>query len=133
MPEAGVISMPREYGRNKRVADLLQRELAVMIQREQEETGAGLVTVSHADVSPDLSSAKLYITSMGSCVEKSEVVDLLNERTGYFRHLLSKRLAIRSVPRLQFKYDYSIERGTRLAALIDSLAAGKDENKPGGE
>ncbi len=120
--------MPREFGRNKRIADLLQRELAVMIQREQEETGAGLVTVSFADVSPDLSNANIYVTTLAPDVEKPVVIDLLNEKAGHFRHMLSKRLTIRSVPKLRFMYDYSVERGTRLTALIESLGADKSAN-----
>jgi ribosome-binding factor A len=51
--------MPREFGRNKRVADLVQRELADVVQREQFDTGLTLLTLSYVDVSPDLSYAKV--------------------------------------------------------------------------
>jgi ribosome-binding factor A len=121
--------MPREYGRNKRIADQVQRELAGMVRREQ--TAAPelqLVTISYVDVSPDLSSAKVFVTSMGEPSAKQQVVDTLNELAGHFRHQLSKLLTTRSVPKLRFFYDHSVERGTYLSALIDSLNKDKSNN-----
>ena len=121
--------MPRDFGRNKRVADLVQRELADIIQREQTDTGLQLVTVSYVDVSPDLSYAKIFITSMDTSKNKLEVVDILNDFAGHFRHLLSKKLTLRSVPRIKFFYDDSIERGSHISALIDSLSHDKEKIK----
>ena len=117
--------MPREYGRNKRVADLVQRELAEIIPREETDTGVILVTISHVDVSPDLSFAKIYITCLDTAKSRTEVVDILNEFAGVFRRQLAKRLKLRIVPRIKFLYDESIERGARMEALIDSLHKGE--------
>ena len=119
--------MPKEFGRNKRVADQIQREIAEIIQREQSDTGLQLVTVSYVDLSPDLKYAKVFVTSLDAR-ERSEVIDILNDFAGHFRHLLSRRLTMRSVPRLKFLYDDSIERGTHISALIDSLHSGRDDN-----
>ena len=118
--------MPREYGRNKRVADLVQRELAEIIQREQTDTGIQLVTVSYVDVSPDLSHAKVFVTCLDTNKSKHEVIEILNKFAGHFRHFLSKRLTLRIVPRIKFYYDESVERGTYLSALIDSLNKDKE-------
>ena len=63
--------------------------------------------------SPDsLSCSKVFKTS--------ENLKALNEAAGYLRTLLAKRLALRSVPKLQFRYDSSIENGAQLSSLIDS-------------
>ena len=117
--------MPREFGRNKRVSDLIQRELAGRMQRELEPARFGLVTVSTVNVSPDLSQALIYVTNIGGSLSSKELEHELNGMAGHFRHFLSTVLYLRSVPRLHFKYDASIERGSRLTALIDSL--GKNE------
>lgn len=113
--------MPKEYGRNRRVADLVQRELAVLIQRELGDARLGMITVSTVDVSPDLKNARVYITSIGSEAEQDEIVQILNERAAHFRHELAKAVVLRGVPKLQFIFDTSIERGSRLSALIDSV------------
>lgn len=127
--------MPREYGRNKRVGDLIQRELAQIIQRESlglaHEQAASLVTVAKVDLSPDLSYAKVYITSLDESVDRKTLLSGLNGQAGHFRHCLSKVLTMRSVPRLKFVYDEAQERGARLSNLIDSLHVSADKNDDG--
>ncbi len=121
--------MPKEFGRNMRVADQVQRELAVMIQREQGVPGLSLVTVSSVDLSRDLLNAKVFVTSLGTHLGKDDVVAILNDMAGHFRHLLSKKLTMRTVPRLAFVYDHSVERGTYLSALIDSVIRNSDDKQ----
>jgi ribosome-binding factor A len=121
--------MPRDFGRNKRIADLVQRELADIIQRERTDTGLQLVTISYVDVSPDLTYAKIFITCLDTNRQKVEVVEILNEFAGHFRHLLSKKLTLRSVPRIKFFYDESIERGSHISTLIDALKLDNNEKK----
>ncbi|NNE39114.1 MAG: 30S ribosome-binding factor RbfA [Gammaproteobacteria bacterium] len=118
--------MPREYGRNKRVADLVQRELAGIIQHEQTDTGVELVTISYVDVSPDLKNAKIYITSMDVNRTREDITETLNSFAGHFRYLLAQQLTLKVVPKLKFIYDESIERGTHLNALLDSLVKSDD-------
>lgn len=113
--------MPKEFGRNKRVADLVQRDLAGIIQHEQTDTGIELVTISYVDMSPDLKNAKVYFTSMDVTQSSEDITKKLNSFAGHFRHLLSKIMTTRVVPRLKFIYDESIERGTHLNALLDTL------------
>ena len=120
--------MPRQYSRNRRVGDLVQRELANMIQKELADAQLGLITVSNADVSPDLKYAKIYVTSLGRDIDPDVVVNALNELAGHFRHELSKVLRLRVVPKLSFMYDSSIERARRLTTIIDSLHI--DDNSP---
>jgi ribosome-binding factor A len=47
----------------------------------------------------------------------------LQHAAGYLRSQLAKRLKVRIVPHLQFKYDPSVERGARLSQLIDAAVA----------
>lgn len=125
--------MPREYGRNRRVADLVQRELAVLLQRERSGSGGSLLTVSGADVSPDLAQARIYVTTLGADADQQRLVRELNQQAGHYRHALARNLKLRSVPRLTFVYDHSVERGARLSSLIDSLHADPDAAADGGE
>ena len=113
--------MPKEYGRNRRVADLIQRELAVLIQREVVDARLGMITISTVDVSPDLKNAKIYVTSLGAEADNEEVIMVLNEHAAHLRHELAKVVVLRGVPKLIFVFDSSIERGSHLTALIDSL------------
>jgi|SRR5690606_1582810 ribosome-binding factor A len=116
--------MPKEFGRNRRVGDLIQRELAAILQRELDPGTLGLVTVSGVDVSPDLRQARVYFTCFGGPRPGADVAAELNARAGHFRHLLAGSLTLKSMPRLQFAFDESVERGSRMSALLDSLSRG---------
>jgi ribosome-binding factor A len=107
----------RKPGRELRVADQIQRDLAEIIQREVPTERAGLVTLTGVEVSPDYAHAKVYFTTIGAPVESAQRV--LNEMAGYFHSLLFKRLSIHTIPRIAFVHDESVERGIEIDRLID--------------
>ncbi|ABA58579.1 ribosome-binding factor A [Nitrosococcus oceani ATCC 19707] len=111
--------MSQEFSRARRVGELLQRELARLFQEELKDPRVKLVTVSHVRVSPDLRQAKAYVTFLGKEEDTQEQLAVLNKAAGFLQHGLSQRVELRVIPRLQFVYDDSIERGRRLSALID--------------
>lgn len=134
--------------RVQRVADQIQRELASLIQIEVNDPRIGMVSVTDVEVSRDLAHAKIYVTVLNTMTDDLQVnestlsepgdldkleieenINALNKAAGYLRSLLAKRLSTRSVPKLRFYYDGSIERGQQLSSLIDSaLAADQDSH-----
>ena len=128
--------------RVQRVADQIQRELATLIQLEVKDPRVGMVSISGVDVSKDLAYAKIFITVLNTLSDDGEVNDstlsapgeldkleieenlkALKKASGFLRTMLAKRLRIRSVPKLEFHYDGSIERGQQLSSLIDDALA----------
>ncbi|MHA7814956.1 MAG: 30S ribosome-binding factor RbfA [Pseudohaliea sp.] len=112
--------MAREFSRTQRVADYLQRELALLIQQEVDDPRVGMVSLTGVDVSRDLAHAKVWFTRLGSdsADEATEAVDALNGAAGYLRTLLSREATMRSVPRLRFCFDSSVGRGRHMEELI---------------
>ena len=115
--------MPKEYSRTRRVAEQIQRELAVLVQRELNDPRIGLVTISAVDVAPDFSHAKVYVTFLDDAQGRAETLQVLAKAAGYLRSCLARRLFMRSVPELRFLYDDSVSRGNELSALIDEAVA----------
>lgn len=111
--------MSQEFSRTRRVGELLQRELARLLQKELKDPRVKLVTVSHVSVSPDLRQAKVYVTFLGKEKDTQEQLTVLNKAAGFLQHGLSQRVELRVIPQLRFVYDDSIERGRHLSALID--------------
>ncbi|HUL66331.1 MAG TPA: 30S ribosome-binding factor RbfA [Burkholderiaceae bacterium] len=103
--------------RGQRVADQIQRDLAELIPREVRDARVGLVTVSAVEVSPDYAQAKVYFTVIGG--EPDVAARGLNSAAGHLHNLLFKRLKIHTVPRLQFVYDTSVEKGFQIDRLIE--------------
>ncbi|HEY9281325.1 MAG TPA: 30S ribosome-binding factor RbfA [Eoetvoesiella sp.] len=104
-------------GRNTRLADQIQKDLAGLIQREVEISRAGLVTLTGVDLSADYAHAKVYFTVMGA--EPQVATAALNEKAGWLHSLLFKLLHIHTVPTLRFVHDDQLARGLELSQLID--------------
>jgi ribosome-binding factor A len=111
--------MPKSFPRSRRIADELQRELAQLIRTEVKDPRIGLITLTDVVVSPDLSHAKIFVTSLGEAAALTGCLEGLRHAAGFLRVALSHRLKLRSVPELHFVYDESVERGVHLSHLID--------------
>ena len=104
-------------GRNIRLADQIQKDLAVIIQREIDISRAGLITLSGVELSADYAHAKVYFTVLGA--EPELAANLLNEKAGWLHSLLFKLLHIHTVPTLRFFHDPQLKRGIEMSQLID--------------
>ena len=121
--------------RANRVADQIQRELALVFQREMKDPRLGLATISAVEVSSDLQNAKVFVTFLGKD-EKEEIeeaLEVVRGAAGFLRSKLAKEMRMRSVPALRFFFDKSIQEGQRMTSLIekalseDKKAAGKQD------
>ena len=118
--------MAKEFSRTQRIGDQMQRELALLIQREVKDPRLGLVTITAVEVSRDLSHAKVFITIMGKDDDEDAVkanLKILNEAGGFLRMQLGKAMKLRTVPQLNFNYDASVRRGVELTSLIERAMA----------
>jgi len=119
--------MTKDYPRSYRVADQIQRELSELIRHELKDPRVpDMVTVAGVEVSKDLSSAKIYVSaiSIEAEVEKrNELVDALNQGSGYMRKLLGSKMRLRTIPSMKFFYDDVQQSGSVLSGLIDDAVA----------
>lgn len=104
-------------GRNTRLADQIQKDLAQLIQRELDVSRVGLVTLTGLELSADYAHAKVYFTVMGA--EPEAATAGLNDKAGWLHSMLYKMLHIHTVPTLRFIYDEQLARGLELSQLID--------------
>lgn len=134
----------REFKRTDRVADQLQQELAVLIQREIKDPRLGMVTVSGVTVSRDLGYADVYVTLLGDddAERIKENLAVLKRAGGFLRSQIARRIKLRHVPELRFHFDESVVRGHRLSSLIDEAVetdrarhddAAEDDGEPGSQ
>lgn len=127
--------MPKEYSRTQRIGDQMQRELALLIQRDIKDPRLGMVTITAVEVSRDLSHAKVYITVMGrdGTEQVEQSLAILQEAAGFLRMQLGRIMKVRTVPQLHFHYDASIRRGAELSALIERAVAEDRKHHDGAE
>jgi ribosome-binding factor A len=110
-----------EIDRTRRVAELMKRELAILISQNLNDKRINTVTITSVTVSKDLRQSKVFFSTIQD-EDKVEIVEkLLNNSAGYLRHQLGKTLKLRIMPTIEFKFDNSLKRGIEMSTLIDRL------------
>lgn len=121
--------MHKDSNRPLRVAELIKRELAVLIPQVLDDPRAHQATITYVDVSPDLKSARVYFTLLAGAAAAGPVREMFSHAAGHLRHELAGRVALRIIPTLRFYFDASIERGDRLTQLIERAVREDEEGK----
>lgn len=111
--------IPSTNVRPKRVAELIQREIARLLQTDYVDVIKEFVTVVDVSLGKDLSYARIFVSVMGDESAVAACLLTLNGHASEFRHALAGRIKLRTVPELRFYYDPSIQEGNRISALID--------------
>ena len=102
-----------------RVNELLKRELSALLVREMTFENL-LVTVNQVDVAPDLKSAHVYVSVLGSEGRK-DVLPKLEANRAALQADLSKHVVLKYTPHLVFHLDDSIERGARVLEILQEI------------
>ena len=103
--------------RTERVADLIRREMAELLIHKLRDPRLGFVSVTSVEVSGDLSSARVFLSSMAGEEHSAELLAVLRKAVPFLRHELAPRLGLREVPQLSFTYDAN----HRVTGITDSI------------
>lgn len=125
--------MPREFPRARRVEEQLKRLLADLIRREVKDPRVGLITITSAEVSRDLTHAKVYFTPFAGVGNAEASLEALRHASGYLRHQVRNLMRLRVAPELDFHIDDSVERGARLSTLIHDAVESDRQRHVDGE
>jgi ribosome-binding factor A len=107
--------------RMRRVNESVRQVLAEALP-ELKDPRIGLVTVTAVDTSPDLRTATVYVSVLGSERKRTASLRGLDAAHGVLQSRLARQLRMKRTPQLTFEYDPSVERGVRMSKLIDELA-----------
>ncbi|HSJ64913.1 MAG TPA: 30S ribosome-binding factor RbfA [Gemmatimonadaceae bacterium] len=117
--------MAHDSRRAERVAEGIREETAKFLSTEAKDPRIqGLVTVTAVDVTPDLRSARIFVSIMGTDEEKTSTLEGLDSLAGYLRGQLARALRLRFAPELAFRIDPSVERAARIEALLSRIKDG---------
>ncbi|MDN3609128.1 30S ribosome-binding factor RbfA [Vibrio ostreicida] len=114
--------MSKEFSRTQRVSQQLQKELAMILQREVRDSRLGMVTISDVEVSRDLAYAKVFVTFL--CVGEQtpeSCLTALREHEVQIRMILGKRIRLRLTPEIRFQYDNTLVEGMRMSNLVSEV------------
>ena len=109
--------------RVERIQEQVREEVSQMLQTEVRDPGVGLVTVTRAKVTGDLSLARVYWTIIGDAAERKKTQQALERASGFVRHLLAERLTLRRSPEVKFIFDESVAAQDRIEQIIQEIHA----------
>ena len=113
--------------RRGRINDAVAEELAIALGEVREpKVINNFVSITRAEVAPDLKYASIYFSCIG---DSKEAIEGLKKCTGMLRHHLAVKLNLRITPELAFIKDGSIEHGAKIARLIEEIHASDDKSE----
>jgi len=107
----------------QRHAEDIHRELTDILRTMKDpRVQEAMLSVVKVDLSGDLSTCKVYVSSIKGMEAAAEAVKGLKSGAGYIRHEISQRLTtLRRSPAFQFYADNSIEHGAEIARKLHEL------------
>ncbi|MGA2501555.1 MAG: 30S ribosome-binding factor RbfA [Tepidisphaeraceae bacterium] len=109
--------------RAERLASIIRRELADIILHELNDPRlTGMPSVTRVELGEDLSIANVYVTIMGTPGQQTAALNALKHSAGLMRTRLTREIAIRQVPFLQFHLDEQLRKELAVLELIDKVA-----------
>lgn len=104
--------------RMRRVNEVIREVLGTAIATELKDPRIGFVTVTDVDTSPDLRTARVYVSVLGSERERESTLAGLRSAQGVLQGRINRELRIKRTPTLEFVYDASVQRGDRVSRLL---------------
>ena len=105
--------------RTERVASVIKRNVAVIIETEISDPRINGVSVVDVSVSHDLRYATVWVYIYGN---DEEVLNALRNSAGYVRRLLSEQMSeMRIIPQIRFELDKSQSYYERIDKVIKGL------------
>jgi ribosome-binding factor A len=113
------------YKRSERVSDQMKQEIADILMRKIKDPRIGFVTVTDVEVSDDLRNAKVFVSVYGG--DKEASLKGLKSASAFIRTELGRRMRMRFMPELLFRFDGTVEQGAHIMEILRSLEEEKEK------
>ena len=111
------------YKRSEKVAEAIHELISELIIKGLKDPRIGFVTITGVKLTDDLHLATIFFTVIGTEEEKRASEQGLNSAKGFIRKEMGKSLHMRYLPDLIFRYDESVEYGSRIETILKELSA----------
>jgi ribosome-binding factor A len=121
--------------RPERLAEGLREEIARLVAGELKDPRLGFVTITRVEMSGDLTHARVHVGVLGDEAERKKSLAALQGAAGFVRRELGRRMRLRLVPEIEFRYDKGLDAADRVARLLQedkaaAAATSGDESEP---
>jgi ribosome-binding factor A len=103
----------------RRVNEVLREVIGQAVTVELSDPRLEMVAVTHVDATPDLRSAKVYVTALGDEESREDALKALKSAHGLLQSAINRETHMKRTPTLTFSYDEAVETGLRISALLE--------------
>jgi ribosome-binding factor A len=119
--------------RTQQMGEFLREEVVDIIRSEIDDPRLGFWTVTRVEVLPDLRSARIYVSVLGTEGERKETITALRGAAGFIRGHLKPRMRTRIIPDLDFRDDRSMEHAEEIDRTLKALRREGERSSSRGE
>jgi ribosome-binding factor A len=105
--------------RMRRINEVLREVVGAAISNDLSDPRIGFVTVTSVETSPDLRTAKVFVSVLGTEEEREASLEGLRSSHGVLQSRIAAETRMKRTPTLTFRYDDTIEKGVRISELLE--------------
>ena len=106
--------------KTKRISSEMVKVISNILLEDARDELLKTITITGAEVSSDLSFAKVYFTSFSQKTHSDLEIEM-DEAAPFIRKLVSERMELRNTPKLKFVYDESIAYGEKIENILKEI------------
>lgn len=114
-----------EGRRPDRLGGQIQEEISEIIQHRLKDPRLGFITVTKVRLTTDLRYATVFVSVMGRQDEIDRSLLCLEGASNFIRSELGRRIRVKHIPEVRFRYDDSGVKGARIEEILRHLKEGE--------
>jgi ribosome-binding factor A len=118
--------------RPERLAEGIREEVARIVASDLKDPRLGFLTITRVEVTHDLGHARVMVGVLGDAAARDRSMAALQGAAGFVRREIGRRLRIRVVPEIEFRYDKGLEATDRVARLLQEDQSARAHEDPAG-
>lgn len=115
--------------RPDRIGDQIRIKLGELLVHAVTDPGIGFITITRVRTTKDLRLVKVYYTVLGDLENRADTARALKRANSFLRREVGKRLSLRRVPMIEFKFDEAVESENRIEELLSELRPDQQETE----
>ncbi len=115
--------------RMRRINEVLREVIGSAISSDLSDPRIGFVTVTAVETSPDLRSAKVFVSVLGDQDDRVATLEALRSSHGVIQSRIAAETRMKRTPTLTFHYDDTIEKGVRISQLLEDVPEEGEEER----
>ena len=116
-----------------KAAEAVREVVSMAILTQVRDPRVQDVTVTGVEMAPDMRSAKVTVSIMGSPAKQELALRGLSNSAGFLQAKIAERIDTRYIPKLRFEMDQGVKHSLEIARVLGDVLLVSDQDKTLGE